>query len=170
VLARQYPGAEGTTIVHADHTFKGVRIFDSESVLVMGPDGAIVSESISDRRAGLKHKDLDVTPSTSPASAIESVIRAVAPDGKHAAPPSAELIIYPVVTQVRVASAFGKAEADLNATDLEPAVTGYQLAWLVHTRMSVGNTPRYHDTIVSASDASVLEQWSMLQTGIGPPA
>jgi hypothetical protein len=98
------------------------------------------------------------------------VVRALAPDGEHVAPPSAELVIYPVVGQVRVATAAGKAEADLNATDLEPAVSGYQLAWLVHTRMRIGNTPRYHDTIVSAGDGSVLEQWSMLQTGIGPPA
>jgi Zn-dependent metalloprotease len=68
---------------------------------------------------------------------------------------------------VRVASAVNKAEADLNATDLEPVVTGYQLAWLVHTRMSTGNTPRFHDTIVSARDGSVLRQWSMVQSVVG---
>jgi Zn-dependent metalloprotease len=37
----------------------------------------------------------------------------------------------------------------------------------VHTRMSTGNTPRFHDTIVSASDGSVLDQWSMVQTVVG---
>jgi hypothetical protein len=50
-LAQQHPGAEGTVISRADHTFKGVRIFNSESVVVTGPHGAVISESVADRRA-----------------------------------------------------------------------------------------------------------------------
>jgi Zn-dependent metalloprotease len=166
-LAQQHPGAGGTIISRADHTFKGVRIFNSESVVVTGPRGSIISESVSDRRSGLKHNDLDVTPAVSAKSAIDKVVRAVAPGGSHVQQPSAELIIYPLVKEVRVASAVNKAVADLNATDLEEVVTGYQLAYLVHTRMSTGNTPRFHDTIVSATDGSVLDQWSMVQTAAG---
>jgi Zn-dependent metalloprotease len=166
-LAQQHPGTEGTIISRADHTFKGVRIFHSESVVVTGPHGSIISESIADRRSGLQKKDLNVNPSISAKNAIDKVVGAVAPGGKHVQQPSAELIIYPLVKEVRVASAANKAEADLNATDLEEVVTGYQLAYLVHTRMSTGNTPRFHDTIVSASDGSVLDQWSMVQTVVG---
>jgi Zn-dependent metalloprotease len=33
--------------------------------------------------------------------------------------------------------------------------------------MSVGNTPRFHDTVVSAADGSVIDQWSMVQTVVG---
>ncbi|MDB5755828.1 MAG: bacillolysin family protein [Massilia sp.] len=167
LLAKQHPGAEGTMISRADHTFRGVRIFNSESVVVTGPRGAITSESISDRRSGLNRRDLDVTPSISASSAIDGVVRAFAPDGTHVVEPSAELIVYPIVKEVRVASAVNKAEADLNATDLEEVVTGYQLAYLVHTRMSTGNAPRFHDTVVSATDGSVLDQWSMVQTVVG---
>ena len=60
VLAKQHPGAEGTTISRADHTFKGVRIFSSESVVVSGPHGSIISESIADRRSGLNQNDINV--------------------------------------------------------------------------------------------------------------
>jgi Zn-dependent metalloprotease len=98
-LAQQHPGAEGTIISRADHTFKGVRIFHSESVVVTGPHGSIISESVSDRRSGLKQKDLNVTPAISAGSAIDKVVRAVAPGGKHVQQPSAELIIYPLVTE-----------------------------------------------------------------------
>jgi Zn-dependent metalloprotease len=167
VLAKQHPGADGTTISRADHTFKGVRIFNSESVVVTGPHGSIISESIADRRAGLSRNDLGVIPSISAKSAIDSVVRSVSPGGAHVVQPNAELIIYPVMKEVRVASAANKAEADLNATDLESVVDSYQLAYLVHTRMTSGNKPLFYDTVVSARDGSVLDQWSMVQTVVG---
>jgi Zn-dependent metalloprotease len=166
-LGNQHPGTEGTTISRADHTFKGVRVFSSESVVVSGPHGSIISESVADRRSGLNQNDVNVTPSISAKSAIDSVVRAVAPAGKPIDPPSAELIIFPVMKTVRAAGAAGKAEADLNALDLEDVVDSYQLAFLVHTRMVVGNKPVFHDTIVSARDGSVLEQWNMVQTVVG---
>ncbi len=167
VLAKQHPGTEGTTISRADHTFKGVRIFSSESVIVTGPHGSIISESIADRRAGLSKKDINVAPALSAKSAIDSVVRAISPGGAHVAQPKAELIIYPVMKEVRAASAANKAEADLNATDLEEVVDSYQLAYLVETRMTSGNTPLFYNTIVSATDGSVLDQWSMVQTVVG---
>jgi Zn-dependent metalloprotease len=167
VLANQHPGADGTTISRADHTFKGVRIFNSESVVVSGPHGSIISESIADRRSGLNQKDMDVAPSISAKSAIDSVVRSVSPGGFHVVQPNAELIIFPVMKEVRVASAASKAEADLNATDLEEVVDSYQLAWLVQTRMTSGNNPLFYDTVVSARDGSVLDQWSMVQTVLG---
>jgi Zn-dependent metalloprotease len=166
-LAKQHPGTEGTLISRADHTFKGVRIFSSESVVVSGPHGSIVSESIADRRSGLKSKDLNVTPGISAKAAIDGALRTVASNSTPIDPPSAELIIYPVMKEVRVASAVNKAEADLNATDVEDVVDSYQLAYLVRTRMSNGNKPVYHDTIVSARDGSVLSQWNMVQTVVG---
>jgi Zn-dependent metalloprotease len=167
VLAKQHPGADGTTISRADHTFKGVRIFSSESVIVTGPHGSIISESIADRRSGLSQKDLNVTPSISAKSAIDSVVRSVSPGGAHVVQPNAELIIYPVMKEVRAAAAANKAEADLNATDLEAVVDSYQLAWLVHTRMTSGSKPLFYDTVVNARDGSVLDQWSMVQTVVG---
>jgi Zn-dependent metalloprotease len=164
VLARQHPGADGTTVSRAEHTFKGVRIFNSESVVVSGPDGSIISEAIADRRSGLSQTDLDVAPSVSARTAIDGVVRAVSPGGGHVVAPKAELVIFPVMKEVRAASAANKAETDLNATDIEAVVDSYQLAWLVQTRMTGDNKALFHDTVVSARDGSLLDQWSMVQT------
>lgn len=166
-IARQYPGAHCTTVSRAGHTFKGVRVFQSESVIVSGPDGSVVSESVADRRSGLAQGDMSVIPALSAKAAIDSVVRDM---DKRAVPveaPSAELIIYPVMKTVRVAAAAGKADADLNAVDLEDVVDGYELAYLVRTRMATGTTAVYFDSIVSARDGSLLAQWSMVQTAGG---
>ncbi|MDQ2989885.1 MAG: hypothetical protein M3R60_12365, partial [Pseudomonadota bacterium] len=256
-LAKQHPGVEGTIISRADHTFKGVRVFQSESIVVTGPHGSIISESIADRRAGLNRGDMSVAPAISANAAIASVLRSLAgkppvikdppvlvtnvvkdppvlvtnvvkdppvlvtnvvkdppvlitnvvkdppvlvtnvvkdppvlitnvvkdppvlitnvvrdppvlvtidPPLVAIDPPSAELIVYPVMMTVRVAGAANKAEAALNAVDLEDVVDHYELAYHVRTRMIKGNSPVYHDTIVSAKDGSVLDQWNMVQT------
>ena len=166
-VAKQHPGADGTVISRVDHSFKGVRVFGSESVVVTGPHGSIISESVAERRSGLSQKDVNVTPRISARAAIDSVVDRTAPKGKGIEPPFAELIVYPVMKEVRIASAVNKAEADLNATDLESVVDSYQLAYLVHTRMIIGDKPVFHDTVVNAADGSVIDQWSMVQTVVG---
>ena len=82
----------------------------------------------------------------------------MAPSGSHAAPPSAELIIYPVMKTERAAGAEGKSDAELNALDLEEKVAGYELVYLVKTRMDSGDKAVYHDTIVSARTGRVIKQ------------
>ncbi|MDB5960174.1 MAG: Peptidase family protein [Massilia sp.] len=166
-IAKQHPGVIGTTISRIDHTFKGIRVFESESVVVSGPHGSIISESVSERRKGLAKGDLDVTPKLSSRAAIDKVLKSVSPNGKPIDPPFAELIVYPVTVEKRVASAINKPEDRLNALDLEEVVTGYKLAYLVTTRNINGNKPEFHNTIISATDGEVLEQWNMVQTVIG---
>jgi Zn-dependent metalloprotease len=156
-----------------------VRVFQSESVLVTNDAGKVVSESVADRRAGLgfgassatmggRYSSFSVHPSISRSAAIDMVVAAVSPGAQHVARPSAELIVFPVVASVRVASAANKIEAELNAMDLEEQVTGYELAYLVQTRMIVdGNQPVYYDTVVSANDGRVLKQWKALKTVVG---
>ena len=174
-LAAQHPGVDETKITRLNHTYKGVRVFLSESVVVTDPSGQIVSESVADHRGGLgnggkssiKAGDMNVTPAISADAAINTVVRSVSPNGTHHVPPSAELIIYPVMTTVRVAGAESKAEAQLNAMDVEQKVTGYELAYLVKTRMHEGNKAVYHDSIVSAMTGRTLKQWESLQTVVG---
>lgn len=50
---------------------------------------------------------------------------------------------------------------------MQEVVDHYELAYLVRTRMHVGEKPVYHDTVVSARDGRILDQWSMLQTVVG---
>jgi Zn-dependent metalloprotease len=180
LVKAQHPGETGTRITRLAHTYKGVRVFQSESVVVTDSAGRIVSESVSDRRNGLgrgsstgelrgKFADFDVTPALTPQAAIDTLVRSLAPGAAHAVAPSAELVIYPVLKRVRVASAVHKREWQLNAKDLVDQVTGYELAYLVQTRMTSGERPLHSDAIVSASDGRVIAQWNALQTveGVG---
>ena len=174
-----HPGVAGTRITRLQHTYKGVRVFQSETVLVTNAAGKIVSETVADRRAGLgfgaaaiamggRYSSFDVQPSIAPARAIEAALAASFPGGVQTAKPSAELIVYPHVAALRVAGAANKTDSELNATDLEQQVTGYELAYLVQTRMlNRASQPVYYDTIVSAADGHVIKQWKALKTVIG---
>jgi Zn-dependent metalloprotease len=177
-VTAQHPGASGTRIMRAAHTYKGVPVFQSESVIVTDERGTIISESVSDRRSGLgassgaqiagaKVASLNVTPAVSASAAIDSVVRKVAPGASHHVPPSAKLIIYPFMETKRAAGSEGKAEAQLNALDVTEQVAGYELAYLVKTRMVSGDKAIHYDTIVSAVTGKVLKQWQSLQTVIG---
>ena len=172
-----HPGASGQKIMRAAHTFKGVRVWQSESVVVTDASGNIVGESASERRAGLGNSedsalaagagDFDVVPTVQGTTAIDTVVRKVGPSARHQAPPSAELIIFPIVAQVRAPGAESKPEAQLNALDMVEKVTGYELAYIVKTRMVQSDQAIHHDTIVSAKTGKILKQWQSLQTVIG---
>ena len=176
-IRAQHPGVVGEKITRAAHTFKGVPVFKSESVVVTDASGNVVSESSSDLRAGLGNGssnslaastgDFDVNPKIAGTAAIDTVVRKVAPGASHHAPPSAELVIYPIITSVRAPGAEGKAESQLNAMDLIEKVTGYELAYLVKTRMTKGDKAIYHDSIVNAKTGAVIKQWSTLKTVVG---
>ncbi|MDC8758648.1 M4 family metallopeptidase [Janthinobacterium fluminis] len=177
-ISSQHPGVAGTKISRAQHTFQGLRVFGSETVVVSNAAGDIVSESVADRRAGLgnnaaKSADgaanarFETTPAISGIAAIDLVVKAVAPRATHFVAPTAELLVYPVMKSVRVSGAADKSEAALNALDLEEVVDRYELAYLVQTRMVSGNKPIYFDSVVSAKDGSVLAQWKALKTVIG---
>ncbi|MES2299747.1 MAG: M4 family metallopeptidase [Pseudomonadota bacterium] len=174
-LAAQHPGVSGTTVYRFDHTYKNLRIWQSESVVVTGPTGAIVAVSEADRRhslgggAALKAgaPAFDVAPKLSSERAIALAIGSIAPYAQYRSAPSAELLIYPIMKTVRRAAAAGKSEAALNALDLEEKLDGYELAYLVKTRMLNAGKPVYHDTLISAVDGRILQQWSALTTVLG---
>jgi Zn-dependent metalloprotease len=176
-VSRQHPGADGTQVTRADHTYKGVRVFGSESVVASDANGRIVSESVSDRRQnlgkgaanrlGAATADFAVTPAIAAKTAIDAALKTLPAGATPVTAPSAELIIYPLMKTERLPSALNKSEEELNALDVQDVVAGYELAYLVHTRMVAGGRPVYHDSIVSANDGRILNQWSVLQTVIG---
>ena len=175
----QHPGEQGTFVLRADHTYKGVRVFGSETVIVTDAKGKILSESVAERRQGLgkaasasgQGGGMSVQPSITPKDAIDAALRSLMQDGAQdcvpVVAPRAELIVYPIVKTERAPGAAGKPEEELNAVDVEEVVERYELAYLVHTRMRKGQLPVYHDTVVSASDGRIIDQWSMLQTAAG---
>jgi Zn-dependent metalloprotease len=173
-----HPGMQGTQVARVAHTFKGVPIFGSESVVVLDQGGRIQSESTSERRSGLGKagpgaaadgpgSDFSVTPAISPKQAIDAALASLGAGASHVTPPSAELIIWPVMRSERTVAARDKPEYELNALDVQDVVDHYELAYLVHTRMHVGDKPVYHDTVVSARTGAILDQWNMLQSVVG---
>ena len=180
VLVRQHPGAQGTQISRFDQTYKGVRIFGADAVIVTDSAGKPQSVSTSERghnlgrgganRLGPSTADFDVTPTLSTKAAIDAALRTLAVGAVgavHQIPPTAELIIYPIIKTERLSTALTKSDADLNALDVRDVVESYELAYLVHTRMHLGKKPLFYDTVISARDGHVLNQWSMLQTVVG---
>ena len=163
----------GTQVARVAHTFKGVRIFGAESVVVLDGAGRIVSEADSDRRAGLAQDapgpggDFSVVPAISAKAAIDAALASLGPEARPVTAPNAEPIIWPALRTERLPSAREKPEQELNALDVQDVVDHYEPAYLVHTRMRAGDRPLYHDTVVSARDGSILAQWNMLQTVVG---
>ncbi|MYM91084.1 M4 family peptidase [Rugamonas sp. FT82W] len=167
-----HPGAAGQKIVRTRHTYKGLPVFGSESVVVTDAAGNIVSVSTADRRgqlaAGLAPTSIgDMVPTLSAADAIAVAAKSVAPRASNRWPPSAELTIYPVMKTVRMPSAAGKAEADLNALDVEEVVDRYELAYYVKLRLAEDGKPVYFDTIVNAKTGAIIAQWQALKTVVG---
>ena len=173
-IVARHPGTQGTQVVRVAHTYKNVRIFGFESVLVLDANGKILSESDSEQRANFVKadtagpgSDFSVVPAISSKAAIDAALASLGASARHETPPSAELIIWPAMRTERVPDARDKQEQELNALDVQEVVDHYELAYLVHTRMVAGDKPVYHDTIVSARDGAILAQWNMLQTVVG---
>jgi len=169
-----HPGEHGERIVRADHTFQGLRVFGSDSVVVTDENGEIVSEVASDRRNGLDASRSSLaagkTPSTTAAFSADEAIRLAVsrtPGNTHRFKPEAELLIWPVVKTVRTAAAANKAESALNALDVQEVVDHYELAYLVKTRMVKDGHATSRDTVISAQTGAVIKQWDSLQTVVG---
>lgn len=180
-ITSQHPGANGTQILRAAHTWKGLQVFGSDSVVVLDKSAKVLSESASERRQhlgtgsanrlGALTASFSVQPQFNSKAAIAAALASLAPtlgqNAVHVVKPSAELLIYPVMRTQRVVGAGAKEEGELNAVDVQDVVERYELAWLVRTRMRLGDQPIYYDTVISARDAAVLDQWNMLQTVVG---
>lgn len=175
----QHPGVQGTHVVRAAHLYKGLRIFGSESVVVLDARGQIVSESASKRRLHLGRGAANRMQGATAGFNVKSTIgrRAAINAARREMPegvvditaPRAELLIYPIMRDERASGAEGKLEAELNAVDLIETVDRYALAWLVRLRMHSGEQPLYYDVVVSARNGDIIDRWNMLQTveGVG---
>ncbi|MYM70053.1 M4 family peptidase [Pseudoduganella sp. FT55W] len=187
-ISSQHPGVVGQKITRAQHTYKGLRVFGSESVVVTNARGDIVSVAASDRRPGLQPQattpggvapppspaaplptPAELTPVLSADDAIRAAVQAIAPAGTHRWPPSAELLIYPLMKNVRSSAASNKPDDQLNALDLQEVVERYELAYLVQLRMAQDGKLVYYDVVVSARNGAIIAKWPALQTvtGIG---
>jgi Zn-dependent metalloprotease len=178
-VVAQHPGVQGTHVVRAAHLYKGVRIFGSESVVVLDARQQIVSESASPRRLQLGRgaagalspvtTGFDTTPVVKRKAAISAAAKGSPSGAVNVKLPTAELVIYPVMRDERAPSAIAKPDSDLNALDLVETVDHYALAWHVRVRMRSGEQPIFYDVIVDARTGDTIDRWNALQTveGVG---
>jgi len=162
-----YPGPEGLKVTRLNHTYKGIRIFGSESVVTTDARGSIVSQSHSERRDKISMSGLSTVPAINANAAIKSAVAGLGGVDKHVVAPKVETIFYPIVKRQRVAGAANKKEDELNALDVEDVVEGYKLAYLVETRASKGNKLVYFNTVIDAASGAILDQWSMMHNVVG---
>jgi hypothetical protein len=91
-LGSQHPGMQGTQVARVAHTWKGVRVFGAESVVVLDGGGRIVSESASGapRRLAAARRprsgrrswpagDVRCDPAIPPEAAIEAALASLKP-------------------------------------------------------------------------------------------
>jgi len=181
-VVAQHPGVQGTHVVRAAHLYKGLRIFGSESVVVLDARRQIVSESASTRRLFLGRGSanrmqgatggFNVKSAISRRAAINAALRDMPEGVVNVTVPTAELLIYPLTRDERAPGAEGKLESELNAVDLVETVDRYALAWLVRLRLQTqlpDRQPLYYDVVVNARDGEIIDRWNMLQTveGVG---
>ncbi|MEM8514575.1 Zn-dependent metalloprotease [Massilia sp. MP_M2] len=178
-VVAQHPGVQGTHVVRAAHLYKGVRIFGSESVVVLDARQQVVSESASPRRLQLGRgasgalspvtTGFDTKPVIKRKAAVSAALKDSPPRAVKVKLPAAELVIYPVMRDERAPSAVAKPDNELNALDLIETVERYALAWHVRVRMRSGEQPIYYDVIVDARTGAVIDRWNTLQTveGVG---
>ncbi len=171
VVASENPGITGQRIVRVNPTFKGIPLWGAQSVVVLDDQGNFISESLSNRMDALVSggaKQFDTIPALADFEVINSVVATLAPNGgEDLVKPNASLTIYPVIKSTRVAAAANKAEADLNALDVDDTVVGYKLAWLVETRMVVNGSQQLFDTIVDAQDGSIIQRINKMHSVVG---
>jgi len=163
----EYPGPEGLKVSRLNHTYKGIRIFGSESVVTTDSRGNIVSQSHSERRQKIAMSGLSTVPAINANAAITAAVASLGGADKHVVAPKVETIFYPIVKRQRVAGAVNKKEDELNALDVEDVVEGYKLAYLVETRASKGDKLVYFNTVIDAASGAVLDQWSMMHNVVG---
>ncbi len=83
---------------------------------------------------------------------------------QHITKPTAELLVYPIIRQVRTPGAMGKAEHELVADDMQDVVERVALAYYVQTRRRVNGKMSFQDALVDAHSGEILTQWNALQT------
>ncbi len=156
-------GSENTLVHRFHHTFRNLRVWGGESIVTTDGQGNLKGEPINSLRVA---GDVDVEAVVPAAEAEAAALRADAQQGHRLflRKPHSELLLYPIVKQVRVAGSEFKTNDQLVATDFEDVVERYALAYYVQSRMrSQEQSLIATDTIVDAKTGEVIAQWNALQ-------
>ncbi|HJW73425.1 MAG TPA: M4 family metallopeptidase [Geothrix sp.] len=149
----------GQTHGHFAQSYKGVQVWGGAIITHTDRNG----RELPATNALLTNIRLNVTPALQSDEALAMVHQDLAPKGAYAYAPTAELVIYPVMTEA-VRPGRG-ASHNLNAEDVTTEVLRYTLAYHVHTELENDQDGiRQTDYMVDAHTGAILTKWNTLHT------
>jgi len=148
--------------------YQGIKVWGGDSIAHYRTGGQRIGLT-----SGLKKGiGLFVHPVLSTKEALSIADKALNPVGPYALEPTAELVVYPVTTEVVKPGKASLREDKRSATDYDEQVSQYLLAYHVHTQLENGTEETRHtDFIVDAHTGAILKTWDSLKhaaaTGTG---
>ncbi|HEX8820322.1 MAG TPA: M4 family metallopeptidase [Archangium sp.] len=152
--------AFGQTHAHFEQLYQGVPVWGAMAITHMDASGLLLPVSADSLRKGIR---LNVAPTVDASDAISLATLELQPRGLLGAEPTTQLVVYPETHQVNRFPE--KPYAQQNAADFTEEVTGYRLAWHVHTELDNAQDGVAHtDFLLDAQSGEVLKKWNSLQT------
>ncbi|TSC34383.1 hypothetical protein FOF48_04980 [Corallococcus sp. Z5C101001] len=159
-LSSSSTDAFGQTHARFAQTYQGVPVWGAMAITHQGLSAGDIRITADGLRKGIR---LSVTPSLDAKAAVTKATQELAPKGEFGVTPSSKLVVYP---QTRLVNRYpGKPVAEQNAADFDTEVTGYRLAYHVHTELeNAKDGVKHTDFIIDANSGDVLKKWNSLQT------
>lgn len=149
----------GQTHIRFQQYYHGVRIWGGEVITHTQADG----RELPPTTLALKHKiQVDITPKLSADAALAVVKKDLALSAEFSTKPTTELVIYPEKVSRVAANKATVLAGKLNADDFMTEITGYQLAYYIHTEINNPNDTRYTDYLINAHTSAIIEKWDSL--------
>ncbi|HTL97905.1 MAG TPA: M4 family metallopeptidase [Holophagaceae bacterium] len=144
----------GQTHVSFQQTYQGVPVWGGQVIAHADKGG----NALAPTKALYPGIRLNVTPSLASAEALATAQRELAPKGPYASDPKAELVVFPVLTQVHA-----RPGSDATAYEYQPV--RYALAFHVSTDLQngTGETKQMH-YMIDAHTGAILAKWNGLET------
>ncbi len=151
----------GQTHARFQQTYKGLRVWGGEAIAHMDAEGSHLPLT-HDLRRGI---NLGVVPSLQLAEALAAATADLSPKGAFTSEPGVELVVFPMETE-RAGRGRGIRRMDeVNAVDMVREISGYRLAYHVHTELENGADETAHtDYIIDAHSGAILKKWDTLRT------
>ncbi|WAR43985.1 Ig-like domain-containing protein [Methylomonas rapida] len=152
--------ALGQTHVRMQQLYKGIRIWGGE-IITHTQANRMAQPPTSSLKKDIR---LDTQPKLSTTDVLAVVEKDHAPSPRFLIQPTTELVIYPETERralVRKALSHGK---EATAEDFVTEVTGYRLAYHVHTERENPGDTQHIDYLIDAQTGAIIEKWDSLMT------
>jgi len=151
----------GQTHGHFTQLYKGVRVWGGDAITHTDQNGAELPLT----NALHKNLVLNVTPSIEAGEALATAHADLTPKGAYTYPPTTELVVFPLTTEVIRRTGRMALDLDLDATAVTRQVLRFTLAFHVHTELENElDGIKHTDYLVDAHTGAILKKWNTLHT------